>query len=71
MTEYDDTVMDDAEQVVLAFIDKHHHAAVPALIGYCTMWTVDNGALSLIKSTLANAIRAADEMESIRMRDAT
>lgn len=68
MTEYDDNLMDDAEQVVLAFIEKHQHAAIPALIGYCTMWTVDNGAVTLIKSTLSNAIRAADDMEKIRTR---
>ena len=70
MTDYNDSLMDDAEQVVLAFINKHHHDAIPALIGYCIMWTVDNGGLSLIKETLANGILAADDMEVIRMESA-
>jgi hypothetical protein len=66
MTDFDNSVMDDAEQVVLAFINKHRQAAIPAIIGYCTMWMVDNGALNLIKSTLSRCILAADDMESIR-----
>lgn len=70
MERYDDKIMDDAEAVVCAFIEKYQAAAIPALIGYCVMWTVDNGGLSLIKQTLANVSRAADDMEAIRLRDA-
>lgn len=67
---YSESVMDDAERLVCEFIGKHKAAAIPALIGYCVMWTVDNGGLKLIKSTLANASRAADDMEKIRQKDA-
>lgn len=63
---YSDDIMDDAERTVIAFIDRHRAAAIPALIGYCVMWTVDNGGLNLIKGTLANASRAADDMEKVR-----
>ncbi len=64
----DDSVMDDAEMVVCEFIEKHRSAAIPALIGYCVMWAVDNGGIDLIKSTLTNVSRAADDMEKIRRK---
>jgi len=67
---YGDDIMDDAERTVIAFISRHHAAAIPALIGYCVMWTVDNGGLNLIKSTLSNAGRAAADMQKIRDRTA-
>lgn len=70
MEQYDDQIMDDAEAVVCGFIEKYHAAAIPALIGYCVMWTVDNGGLDLIKGTLERVSAAADDMEKIRMRDA-
>jgi hypothetical protein len=65
---YSEQIMDDAERVVVKFINRHHAAAIPALIGYCVMWAVDNGGLDLIKETLANASRAADDMEKVRGR---
>ena len=64
----DEEIMDDAERTVCEFISKYEAAAIPALIGYCVMWTVDNGGRDLIKRTLANASRAADDMEAIRVR---
>lgn len=69
-SELNESILDDAEDVVCAFIERHHAAAIPALIGYCVMWAVDNGGLSLIKQTLASVSRAADDMEKIRMKDA-
>lgn len=69
-TEEIEAVGDDAIEVVANFVDKHHAAAIPALIGACAMWAVENGALDLIKTTLANASRAADAMNDIRMSDA-
>lgn len=63
-------LMDDAERVVLAFMERHKSAAIPALIGYCVMWAVDNGGLSLVKDTLARVSAAADDMEAIRQETA-
>jgi len=65
-----DKLMDDAERVVCDFIAKHREAAIPALIGYCVMWTVDNGGISLIKETLERVSAAADDMEKIRIESA-
>lgn len=62
----EEDIMDDAERTVLAFMERHQAAAIPALIGYCVMWTVDNGGLSLIKDTLSRVSAAADDMEKIR-----
>ena len=61
---------EDAIEVVADFVDKHRAAAIPALIGACAMWAVENGATDLIKQTLANASRAADDMNNIRLSDA-
>lgn len=66
----DEDIMDDAERTVLAFMERHQAAAIPALIGYCVMWTVDNGGLALIKDTLARVSAAADDMEAIRQETA-
>jgi hypothetical protein len=66
----DEDLMDDAERTVLAFMERHQAAAIPALIGYCVMWTVDNGGLSLIKDTLARVSAAADDMEAVRQETA-
>lgn len=57
-----DELRDAAEATVYDFIESNHAGAIPALIGVCTMWAVQNGATDLIKSTLNSALIMADEM---------
>lgn len=61
-----DEIATGAEQVVEGFIQQHHAAAIPALIGACVMWAVENGGAELIKGTLGRSIELADQMEAIR-----
>lgn len=53
------------------FLERHHAAAIPALIGACVMWAVDNGAADLIRSSLRNAIDLTDKVEAVRKRHAS
>lgn len=61
-----DTIANDAEQTVEAFIFRHRAAAIPALIGACVMWAVENGGDDVIKGTLERSIGLVDEMSAIR-----
>lgn len=65
-----DTIAQDAEATLAAFIFKHRAAAIPALIGACVMWAVENGGTDLVKGTLARSITLADEMQAIKERSA-
>lgn len=60
----------DAEKVVTEFMTTHKAAAIPAIMGYCVMWSVDNGGIELIKETLARLSLAADDMEKVRLESA-
>lgn len=53
-----------AEAVVYDFIERYHSGAIPALVGVCTMWAVENGATDLIKATLGSAQILADDMSA-------
>lgn len=57
---------DDAVAVVDAFIQAHHAAAIPALIGAAVLWAVDNGGADVVKGSLRNAIKLADTMNAAR-----
>jgi len=57
---------DDAVAVIDAFIQAHHAAAIPALIGAAVMWAVDNGGADVVKGSLRNAIKLADAMSAAR-----
>lgn len=61
-----DTIAADAEATLDDFIFKHRAAAIPALIGACVMWAVENGGTELIKGTLSRSIDLADEMQAIK-----
>lgn len=66
----DEHIIDDAENVVVSFMQKHGAAAIPSLMGYCVMWAVDNGAIDLMRGTLSRLSEAADDMEKIRQESA-
>lgn len=64
------SIAEDAEATVDRFIFKHHAAAIPALLGACVMWAVENGGTELIKGSLGRAIALADEMQAIKEKGA-
>jgi len=45
-----------------AFVQSHRAAAIPALLGACVLWAVEHGGKDLVKGSLRNAIKLADEM---------
>jgi len=55
---------DDAEDLLKDFIQRHHSAAIPCLMGVCVMWAVENGGGELIRSMLANLSKMSVEMEA-------
>jgi hypothetical protein len=59
-----DQASHEAVHVVDAFIQRHHSAAIPSLIGACVLWAVENGGGDLIRQTLANFSRMSVEMEA-------
>jgi len=63
-----DPIAIEAEAVIDLFIRRHHAAAIPALIGACVMWAVENGGTELIKGTLSRSVNLADEMQAIKER---
>jgi len=52
----------DAIQVVHEFVREHRAAAIPALIGACVLWAVEHGGVGVVKGSLRNAIKLADQM---------
>lgn len=56
----------EAEQALWALMETHKSATIPAMIGACVMWAVDNGGTELIKATMRNAINMADQMEAAK-----
>lgn len=65
-----DQAAHEAVIVVDAFMQRHHSAAIPNLIGACVIWAVENGAADLIRQTLANLSKASFEMEAERQKGA-
>jgi hypothetical protein len=57
-------ITDEAEILLDAFIERHHSAAIPSLIGACVLWAVQNGGGDLIRQTLANLSQMSVEMEA-------
>lgn len=65
-----DAASEDARAVLDAFIFVHRATAIPAMIGACVLWAVENGGGDLVRSSLENAIRLSREMDAIRSRAA-
>lgn len=63
-----DRIALDAEITLDAFIQVHRAAAIPALIGACVMWAVENGGADVMKGTLTRSIALVDEMAAIKKR---
>ncbi len=69
MSEYED--ISDAAIIVLdEFMRKYHSAAIPALLGACAMWSVENGGAELFRDTLKRLSAATHDMENIRTESA-
>lgn len=61
-----ESVSEDAINAVDEFIHRHRAAAIPALVGACAMWAVENGGGDVFRQTLTNLIAASYEMEKVR-----
>lgn len=57
-----------ATHVVESTLSLHRAAAIPALIGACVVWAVEHGGAEIVKGSLRNAIKLADQLESDRRR---
>jgi hypothetical protein len=50
-----DKALEDAEEAVWALMERHHAAAIPAMLAACVSWAVRHGAPDLIETSLRNA----------------
>jgi hypothetical protein len=57
---------DAAEIIVTDMIAKHRQLAIPALIGACVLWAVENGGGDVVRGSLERAIDMSREMEVMR-----
>lgn len=53
-----------AQLLVDSFVFHHRQAAIPALIGACVGWAVENGAADLVRASLCHAILTSLEAEA-------
>jgi hypothetical protein len=61
-------VQAQAQLLVDSFIMSHGSAGIAALLGACTLWSVEHGAVELIKRSLDNAKTLADNLQAARLR---
>lgn len=61
-------VIEQASLLVDGFIYDHRAAAIPALIGACVLWAVEHGGADVVKGSLRNAIKMADDMNHERLK---
>ncbi len=54
---------EQAVMVVDGFVAEHRQAAIPALIGACVLWAVENGGAEVVRGSLEHAIRMSRQAE--------
>ncbi len=64
-----DNVGEHAVEVVNAFVAAHHAAAIPALLGACALWAVENGAGDLVRGSLERVAKMSRDMERAHKKE--
>lgn len=64
MIERVDAQLDEAEEIVAAFVYRHHAAAIPCLVTACVKWAIENGAADLMRASLQRTIDMSFDAEA-------